>query len=71
MAQTLQGDFPNWIYILGSDQTYPEPKGPDQRWQEVVLLFNQLPGSLREKIGTQNISHIYDKVYASQGEETK
>jgi predicted TIM-barrel fold metal-dependent hydrolase len=57
-------DFPD-RFIIGSDQHYPEPKGSEQRWQEVVLLFNQLPGDLRKKIGTQNIAHIYGKSVAA------
>jgi hypothetical protein len=32
--------------------------GP-QRWQEAVLLLNQLPGDLRRKIGTENALRIY------------
>ncbi|HTR38613.1 MAG TPA: amidohydrolase family protein [Bryobacteraceae bacterium] len=51
-------DFPG-RFIIGSDQHYPEPNGP-QRWQEVVLLFNQLPANLRKSIGTENAAHIYD-----------
>jgi predicted TIM-barrel fold metal-dependent hydrolase len=51
-------DFPD-RFVIGSDQHYPEPNGP-QRWQEVVLLFNQLPGNLRKSIGTENVAHIYD-----------
>ena len=57
-------DFPD-RFIIGSDQHYPEPKGPEQRWQEVVLLFNQLPVEVRKKIGTENIAHIYGKSVAS------
>jgi predicted TIM-barrel fold metal-dependent hydrolase len=53
-------DFPD-RFIIGSDQHYPEPQGQQQRWQEVVLLFNQLPVDLRRKIGTENIAHIYGK----------
>ncbi|MBZ5644104.1 MAG: amidohydrolase [Acidobacteriia bacterium] len=48
-------------FVIGSDQHYPEPKDPVQRWQEVVLLLNQLPAGIREKIGTRNIAHIYGK----------
>jgi len=51
-------DFPD-RFIIGSDQHYPEPNGP-QRWEEVVLLFNQLPANLRKKIGTENVAHVYD-----------
>lgn len=57
-------DFPD-RFIIGSDQHYPEPKGSEQRWQEVVLLFNQLPSDLRKKIGTENIAHIYGKSVAA------
>ena len=51
-------DFPD-RFIIGSDQHYPEPSGPP-RWQQVVLLFNQLPAGLRKSIGTENVAHIYD-----------
>ncbi len=34
-------DFPD-RFVIGSDQHYPEPKGQARRWQEVILLFNQL-----------------------------
>jgi predicted TIM-barrel fold metal-dependent hydrolase len=53
-------DFPD-RFIIGSDQHYPEAQGQPQRWQEMVLLFNQLPEDLRRKIGTENIAHIYAK----------
>ena len=53
----LLQDFPD-RFIIGSDQHYPEPKGL-QRWQAVVLLFNQLPADLRKKIGTENALRIY------------
>ena len=51
-------DFPD-RFIIGSDQHYPPPKSPIQRWQTVVLLFNQLPADVRRKIGTENVDHIY------------
>lgn len=54
---TLLQDFPD-RFIIGSDQHYPEPKGP-QRWQAVVLLFNQLPPDLRRRIGMENPVRIY------------
>jgi predicted TIM-barrel fold metal-dependent hydrolase len=57
-------DFPD-RFIIGTDQHYPEPQAQEQRWQEVVLLFNQLPADLRRKIGTENIAHIYGKASAS------
>jgi predicted TIM-barrel fold metal-dependent hydrolase len=54
----LFDDFPD-RFIIGSDQHYPEPDGPE-RWEQVVLLFNQLPADLRKSIGTENVAHIYD-----------
>ena len=52
-------DFPD-RFIIGSDQHYPMPNQPGiQRWQEVVLLFNQLPADLRSKFGTGNAARIY------------
>jgi len=44
-------DFPD-RFIIGSDQHYPS-EGLGQRWQTVVLLFNQLPADVRRKIGTE------------------
>jgi predicted TIM-barrel fold metal-dependent hydrolase len=46
-------------FIIGSDQRYPEPPGSDQRWQEAVGLFNQLPDDVRRKIGTENVARLY------------
>ncbi len=51
-------EFPD-RFVIGSDQHYPEPKGEDRRWQEVILVFNQLPADVRKKIGTENIAAIY------------
>jgi hypothetical protein len=51
-------DFPD-RFVIGSDQHYPMPKTGPQRWQAVVLLFNQLPPELRHKIGIENPMHIY------------
>jgi predicted TIM-barrel fold metal-dependent hydrolase len=51
-------DFPD-RFVIGSDQHYPEPKDADKRWQETILLFNQLPADARKKIGTENVAHIY------------
>lgn len=55
----LYQDFPD-RFIIGSDQHY----GPGStlnlaRAQTTVLLLNQLPSSLREKIGMQNALHIF------------
>jgi predicted TIM-barrel fold metal-dependent hydrolase len=56
----LLQDFPD-RFIIGSDQHYPMPKqAGTQRWQEIVLLFNQLPPDLRRKIGTENAARIYN-----------
>ena len=35
-------EFPD-RFVIGSDQHYPEPSDADKRWQETILLFNQLP----------------------------
>lgn len=51
-------DFPD-RFVIGSDQHYPEPKDADKRWQETILLFNQLPADVRKKIGTENVARIY------------
>jgi predicted TIM-barrel fold metal-dependent hydrolase len=52
-------DFPD-RFVIGSDQHYPMPKDPAQRWQAVVILFNQLPPDLRRKIGTENAIRLYN-----------
>lgn len=57
-------DFPD-RFVIGSDQHYPEPKGEDRRWQEVILLFNQLPADVRKKIGTENVAAIYGNAVAA------
>ena len=51
-------DFPD-RFVIGSDQHYPIPKDAAKRWQETILLFNQLPPHARKKIGTENVAHIY------------
>lgn len=56
-------DFPD-RFVIGSDQHYPEPKDADRRWQETILLFNQLPESVRKKVGTENVAHIYGNAVA-------
>lgn len=53
-------------FVIGSDQRYPEPDGPDQRWQEAVRLFNQLPDDARRKIGTENAARIYGGAVAAR-----
>ena len=52
-------DFPDRFFI-GSDQSYPTPVGSGlQRWQAAVLLLNQLPADLQQKIGTENAFRVY------------
>jgi predicted TIM-barrel fold metal-dependent hydrolase len=51
-------EFPD-RFVIGSDQHYPEPSDADKRWQETVLLFNQLPSDVRKKIGTENVASVY------------
>ena len=58
-------EFPD-RFIIGTDQHYPEPAGPDPRGQEAVRLFNQLPEPVRRKIGTENAAKIYGKPVASR-----
>lgn len=53
----LLTDFQDRFFI-GSDQHYPQSSGP-QRWQAAVLLFNQLPAAVRQKIGTENAMRLY------------
>ncbi len=57
-------EFPD-RFVIGSDQHYPLPKGEDRRWQEVILLFNQLPADVRKKIGTENVAAIYGNSVAA------
>ncbi len=51
-------------FIIGTDQHYPQPKTPEQRWQTAVNLLNQLPANVRQKIATDNVRHIYPRAYA-------
>ena len=51
-------DFPD-RFVLGSDQHYPEPLPGPQRWEAIVLLLNQLPADLRQKIGIDNPRRLY------------
>jgi predicted TIM-barrel fold metal-dependent hydrolase len=50
-------DFPD-RFIIGSDQHYPPGPGV-ARWQEPVLLLNQLPTGLQRSIGRDNVLRIY------------
>ena len=68
LASGVSGQIkPEWLrlltdfqdrFVIGSDQHYPQGSGP-QRWQAVVLLFNELPPAVRQKIGTENSIRIY------------
>ena len=51
-------DFPD-RFVVGTDQHYPEPPTGPQRWEPVVLLLNQLPTDLRQKIGMENAVRVY------------
>jgi predicted TIM-barrel fold metal-dependent hydrolase len=57
-------EFPD-RFVIGSDQHYPEPSDADKRWQETILLFNQLPSDVRKKIGTENVASLYGNSVAS------
>lgn len=46
-------------FVVGTDQHYPEPLPGPQRWEAVVLLLNQLPDGLRQKIGMENATRLY------------
>jgi predicted TIM-barrel fold metal-dependent hydrolase len=46
-------------FVIGSDQHYPEPPAPTQRWQAIVQLLNQLPPKLRQKFGMENAQRLY------------
>ncbi len=56
---TLLRDFPD-RFVIGTDQHYPaeHPEEP-QRWQAAVRILNELPPSLRQKIGMENAMRIY------------
>jgi predicted TIM-barrel fold metal-dependent hydrolase len=54
----LLQDFPD-RFVVGSDQHYPLPAAGLQRWQSAVLLLNELPETLRRKIGFENAVRLY------------
>ena len=60
-------DFPD-RFVIGTDQHYPEPQPGPQRWQAVVLFFNQLPAELRQKVGMENAARLYGSRKKSAGE---
>jgi predicted TIM-barrel fold metal-dependent hydrolase len=51
-------DFPG-RFVVGTDQHYPEPAANPQRWQTAVLLLNQLPAGLRQRIARGNAALLY------------
>jgi predicted TIM-barrel fold metal-dependent hydrolase len=51
-------DFPD-RFVIGTDQHYPEPLPGPQRWEPAVLLLNQLPDGLRQKIAMENATRLY------------
>ena len=53
-------EFPD-RFVLGTDQHYPVPDVPVQRWEPVVALFDQLPEDLRGAIGMQNAQRLYGR----------
>jgi hypothetical protein len=56
----LLSDFPD-RFVIGSDQHYASGRsmtGP-QRWQMPVLLLNQLPAGLQQKIAKENVLRIF------------
>ena len=46
-------------FAVGTDQHYPEPLPGPQRWEAVVLLLNQLPDGLRQKMAMENAVRLY------------
>lgn len=50
-------DFPD-RFVVGTDQHYPEPAVPVQRWQAMVALLQRLPPDLRRSIGTENAARL-------------
>jgi hypothetical protein len=56
----LFADFPD-RFVIGTDQHYGSgrPMTGPQRWQTAVLLLNQLPSDLRQKIAKDNAFHIF------------
>jgi predicted TIM-barrel fold metal-dependent hydrolase len=52
-------EFPDRI-ILGSDQHYSGHDEPG-RWQSDVLILNQIPPDLRQKIGFENARRIFSQ----------
>jgi len=59
-------DFPD-RFVVGTDQHYPEPLPGPQRWEAIVLLLNQLPADLRQKMGMENAARLYPAVSVQAG----
>ena len=53
-------DFPD-RFIVGTDQHYPEPAAGPQRWEAIVVLLNQLPDGLRQKMARENAERLYPR----------
>jgi len=52
-------DYPNQ-FLISTDQNYPpRQQSAMQRWQAMVLLFNQLPADLRQKLGIDNPTRVF------------
>jgi predicted TIM-barrel fold metal-dependent hydrolase len=54
-------DFPD-RFVVGTDQHYPEPPSGPQRWEALVLLLNQLPPELRQKMAIENAARLFHQV---------
>jgi predicted TIM-barrel fold metal-dependent hydrolase len=54
----LISDFPD-RFLMGTDTHYPMPAAGPQRWQADVLLLNQLPEGVRERIASGNAIRLY------------
>ena len=53
-------DFPD-RFVVGTDQHYPEPLPGPQRWLAIVLLLNQLPDGVRQKVARKNAESLYPR----------
>jgi predicted TIM-barrel fold metal-dependent hydrolase len=55
-------DFPG-RFVVGTDQHYPEPLPGPQRWEPIVLLLNQLPEGVGQKIAMENAARLYSATH--------
>jgi predicted TIM-barrel fold metal-dependent hydrolase len=53
-------EFPD-RFLIGSDQHYPEDQQPS-RWSSVVMILNQLPADLRQKVGLENPQRLFGRL---------